>query len=104
MTRADIQALFTGQIVEDEIEFTVRELAAACRLSTERIHAMVDVGLIDPDGREPSEWRFRGVSVRRILCAQRLQRDLGVNAAGAALALELLEKIEKLQLRLRRYE
>jgi chaperone modulatory protein CbpM len=34
----------------------------------------------------------------------RLQRDLGVNVAGVALALDLLEEIERMQTRLRRFE
>jgi chaperone modulatory protein CbpM len=33
--------------------------------------------------------------------ASRLQRDLGVNLAGAALALELLQEIEALRARLK---
>jgi chaperone modulatory protein CbpM len=33
-----------------------------------------------------------------------LQRDLGVNTPGAALALELLEELEQLRARLRRLE
>ena len=32
------------------------------------------------------------ISVRRVRRAQRLEQDLGVNVAGAALALELLEE------------
>jgi chaperone modulatory protein CbpM len=38
--------------------------------------------------------------VRRVRTVVRLQRDLGVNLPGAALALELLERIEELQRRL----
>lgn len=46
----------------------------------------------------------RGISVRRVRCAQRLEQDLGVNIAGAALALELLEELERLRARLHRLE
>ena len=53
-------------------------------------------------GRDPEHWRFRGASVRRVRCALRLERDLGVNFAGAALALELLEELEALRARLER--
>jgi len=45
----------------------------------------------------PVQWRFSGASVYRARTIQRLQRDLGVNIAGAALALALLEEIDTLQ-------
>jgi chaperone modulatory protein CbpM len=44
------------------------------------------------------------VSVRRVRCALELKRDLGVNWAGAALALELLDELNSLRARLRRFE
>jgi len=53
-----------------------------------------------PDGREPHRWRFTGTHLRRATVAIRLQRDLGVNLAGAALALQLLDELEVLQARL----
>jgi len=45
-----------------------------------------------------------GVSVQRIVRAERLSRDLNVNAAGAALVLDLLDEMERLRQRLDRFE
>ena len=42
-------------------------------------------------------WRFHISGVRRVRTVVRLQRDLGSNLAGAALALELPDRVEKLQ-------
>jgi chaperone modulatory protein CbpM len=49
---------------------------------------------------EPHRWRFSGTHLRRATVALRLQRDLGVNLAGAALALELLDELDTLRARL----
>jgi chaperone modulatory protein CbpM len=57
--------------------------------------------VLDPLGSGPNELRFRYTSVRITLTAIRLQDDLGVNLAGAALALDLLDRIDELQRRLR---
>jgi chaperone modulatory protein CbpM len=59
---------------------------------------------VEPIGRRPESWQFRGVSLRRIRCAQRLEDDLGVNTAGVALVLDLLEELEELRTRLGRFE
>jgi hypothetical protein len=40
----------------------------------------------------------------RLARAMRLRRDLGVNLAGALLACDLLDRIDVLEARLRRYE
>ncbi|MGH8614693.1 MAG: chaperone modulator CbpM [Gammaproteobacteria bacterium] len=58
-------------------------------------------GLIEPTRPEPRQWRFAGRSLRRAGIALRLERNLGVNLAGAALALEPLDEIERLRARLR---
>ena len=72
--------------------------------ATDRIVEFVEEGVIEPIGRDPARWRFRAISVRRVRCAQRLEQDLGVNTAGVALALELLDELEQLRARLRRLE
>jgi chaperone modulatory protein CbpM len=102
--REDLLSLLTGEVLEDEVELTLGELSRACQVSAERVLELVDEGILEPRGRDPARWRFHGVSVRRARCAIRLQRDLGVNPAGAALALDLLEELERLRVRLRRLE
>jgi len=65
---------------------------------------MAEEGVIEPVGRSPERWRFRGASLRRLRCAQRLQEDLGVNTAGIALVLDLMDELEQLRARLGRLE
>lgn len=93
-----------GQIVEEEAALSLGELCRVCAVSAEDVLRLVEEGVIEPRGREPLVWRFEAVCVRRIVRAQRLRRDLGVNLAGAALALDLLEELDRLRSRLRRYE
>jgi chaperone modulatory protein CbpM len=93
-----------GDLVEDDEELSLQELCSACELSESQVVEMVEHGVIDPVGGEPAEWRFVGVSLQRVRITRNLQRDLGVNTPGAALALELLEELEELRARLRRLE
>jgi chaperone modulatory protein CbpM len=46
---------------------------------------------------DASEWRFSGAALRRARIALRLERDLGVNLPGVALALDLLEELQRLR-------
>ena len=100
----EILSLLTGEVLEEEVELTLAELCRACRLPAERVFELVEEGVVEPVGRDPVRWRFRGVSVRRVRCVLRFERDLGVNVAGAALALDLLEQIEAMRSRLHRLE
>lgn len=100
----ELQKLLSGEILEEQIDLTLAELCRACQLSAEQIFELVEQGVIEPRGRQPASWRFTGVSIRRVRRAQRLQQDLGVNPAGVALALDLLDELEQLRQRLRRLE
>lgn len=102
--RNELLTLLTGEVLEEDRELTLAELCGACQLSADQVVGLVEQGLIEPRGREPTHWRFQSISVYRVNCAQRLERDLGVNTAGAALALELLDELEQLRNRMRRYE
>jgi chaperone modulatory protein CbpM len=102
--KKDSLKLLSGDLLEEDVELSLAQICRACRLSAEQIVELVDQGVIEPSGREPVSWRFQGISLRRVHFTQRMQRDLGVNAPGAALALDLLEELEQLRSRLRRFE
>ncbi len=97
-----IQELLSGEILDDSDEITLAELCQTCRLSAEQVLELVEYGIVEPRGQQPSRWRFHHISIRRIQCAQRLKRDLGVNTAGIALALDLLDELEQLRNKVQR--
>ena len=101
-SRESKRMTLVGTILEEEVVLSLGELCRASRLPAERVIELAEEGVIEPIGRRPETWRFRGVSLRRIRCAERLEEDLGVNTAGAALVLDLLEELEQLRTRLDR--
>jgi len=92
--------ILLGQIVEEELTLTADELSSACAVERERILELIEHGLLELSG--DAEQRIGGNALRRASIALRLQRDLEVNAAGATLVVELLERIQALEARLRR--
>jgi len=88
-------------ILEEQQDLTLEEVCRVCRTGTDHLLALVDEGVVTPLGTEPARWRFSGVQLRQVRVAVRLQRDLGVNEAGAALALQLMGELEDLRARLR---
>lgn len=88
-----------GRILEDDALFSLEELCRSCSLLPEQLLEMVDEGIIEPIDYQQTttSWQFAGNSVVRVRTVIRLQRDLGVNLAGAALAVELLDEIKALR-------
>ncbi|MEN8214067.1 MAG: chaperone modulator CbpM [Pseudomonadota bacterium] len=89
--------ILKGEILDEEVMLTLAELSRACTMHADWIIDLIDEGIIEPRGREIAEWRFSGASLNRVQCVMRLQRDLGVNLAGAALVLELMDEIQQLR-------
>ena len=104
MTKENGDTVLQCEIVETRLEMSLSDLCEVCTVTTERVEQLVDEGLVEPVGREPAEWRFSGHSVRRVVVAERLSRDLRLNAAGAALVLDLLDEVTQLRQRLQRLE
>ena len=92
--------ILTGIIVEENVVFTLHELSDACGKPPEWILALVDEGVIEPLGSDQGHWKFSGYCLRKVRVVQHLQADLGVNLAGAGLALDLLEEVEALRNRI----
>ncbi len=88
-----------GEIVEEHVEFTLSELSRASGASEAQLRLWIEEGAFEPQGESVQTWRFSGVSLHRAIRAHRLTRDLGLNPAGVALALELIEEIDTLRAR-----
>jgi chaperone modulatory protein CbpM len=94
----------SSEILETSATCTLDELCTACHVETEWVTSLVNYGAIDPVGNEQAHWRFAGIAVVRVQRAKRLERDLGLNLPGVALALDLLDKIDELRSRLKVHE
>jgi chaperone modulatory protein CbpM len=95
--KESVTTYLAAQIVEEDVEFTLVELCRASGASEEQLTMWVSEGAFEPQGAGPQEWRFSGAALRRVRTAQRLARDLEINAAGIALALDLLDEIAALR-------
>jgi len=61
---------------------------------------LVDAGVIEPRGPAPEAWSFPASALMRARATARLVNDLGVNLAGVALILDLIEERRQLERRL----
>ena len=89
------------ELIDEQTTFTLADLCRSCAIEAELIEDLVEQGILEPTGRRGRHWCFPSRSLKRTRITLHLQRDLGVNLAGAALALDLLERIEVLDAQLR---
>jgi chaperone modulatory protein CbpM len=92
----------SGEIVE-ESALSLAELSRMFAVDERHVVEWVEEGVLTVIEVDTSAWRFSGAALRRARIALRLERDLGVNLPGVALALDLLEELEQLR-RLRQGE
>jgi len=78
---------------------SLTEISQACSCRNEWVVDLVEEGVLVPFGQERSDWRFPGNSLSKAYAARRLERDLGINLAGVAVILDLLEEVESLRSR-----
>ncbi len=87
----------TGKILSEDPKLALNEICETCGLPEAKIKAYIEEGVVEVRGDDITRWRFSEISVVRIQKAYRLERDLRLNPAGAALALELMSQIEELK-------
>ena len=83
-------------LLDETAEFCLEDLCRICGVQEWLVGDIVQEGVDEPRG-EAGDWRFTGVAVTRVRRVLRLQEEFEINLAGAALALELLEEIERLR-------
>lgn len=96
MNSRDLLLVHIGTVIEED-SLTLGQLCRACDVHADWIISLVEEGIIEPQGEDIRLWRFSGASLVRARIALRIQRDLGVNLAGIALVLDLIEEIEGLR-------
>lgn len=90
-----------GTLMDETVQFSLVELCECAKTTQEQVIAMVEEGLLEPEGASIHTWRFDTRALKRVQIAIRLQHDLGVNLPGSALVLDLLEEMEALRRRMR---
>jgi chaperone modulatory protein CbpM len=101
MNQQDTNAL-SGTIFDEDTDITVVELCELCCIDRPTVEQLIAEGILEPRyGKDSSDAQLPYSSVRITSIVVRLQRDLGVNLAGAALAIDLLQHIDELRAQLR---
>jgi chaperone modulatory protein CbpM len=87
-----IVEMTTIELLDDTLSLPVNEVLAITRIERSYLIEMVDAGIVTPSGMSVDQWTFASRDLRRLRIARRLIADLDVNAAGAAVILDLLEE------------
>ncbi|MGC1505357.1 MAG: chaperone modulator CbpM [Sulfitobacter sp.] len=83
---------------------TLQDLCRFCQAEETWVVELVEYGVLEPIGSTTGNWRFVGSNIVRAKKARRLKRDLGINTAGIALVLDLLEERDAVLRRLAQHE
>lgn len=90
-----------AELLGDDDWLRVDELCVRLSVEQHWITELVEAGALDPrGGSEPSAWLFPRRELPRVLAITRIVSDLGVNPAGAAIIVELVEERRRLLARL----
>ena len=100
MTEKETPAV-APDVAEDTAVFTLQELCISCDVNADWVAALVEQGAVEPLGRSRQDWHFATLSIVRVAKAKRLERDLGLNLPGIALALDLLDQLDAMRAQIR---
>lgn len=78
---------------------TLQEITYSLHISPEILTEIIDEGIVNPQEDANAQLLFDHEAYRRINTVIKLHRDLGVNFAGAALIIELLDELQQLRLK-----
>ena len=96
MSPSDDRVL-SGSLFDESARLSIGDLSRMCAVDERHIVEYVEEGVLSVVEINAAEWHFTGAALRRARRALRLERDLEINLAGVALALELMEEVERLR-------
>ena len=92
------------QLLDERTEVEFAELLSVSRFSREQLLELVEQGALEPSGESESGWRFPSGAVSTVRAAARLRAAFDLDTSGLVLALDLLERIDELEHRVRELE
>ncbi len=80
-----------------EAYLSAEELARAAGIRAATLARLIGLGLVEPmpNERRPAAPTFSAAAASRLRRMLRLHRDLGVNLTGAAIIVDLVERLER---------
>lgn len=96
--------IIEGQMLDESVWLEIGEFCAYLRVEHHWVVDLVEAGVIEPRGTAPEAWSFPASAIVRARATARLVNDLGVNLAGAAVILDLIEERDRLERRLAEIE
>jgi chaperone modulatory protein CbpM len=94
-------SVLIGVLIEDSKTVSYTEVCQKYNIPEELLREMMEHGLFSNQSTQIEQLKLNQKELHRIESAFRLHHDLGINLPGVVLAIELLEKIEKLDNELR---
>jgi chaperone modulatory protein CbpM len=95
--------LLEAHVVTEGDWIGATEICQLCRIDFDAVQELADLGVLEPR-HSGGAWQVPAAALPRLRIVGALMRDLGLNASGAALALELLETQRALERRIRELE
>lgn len=95
------KTVITGVLIEDTTTFSFIEVCTRYHIPKKLLHEMIEQGLFDVQSTNEQQLTLTQKDLQKMESAFRLHKDLGVNLEGVALALELLDELERLRTELK---
>lgn len=77
--------------------FSFEDLCDVTELTSHVVIEVVEHGIVEPRGNDPTSWVFDVEMITVTKKAVRLHQDLGIDWTGIALAINLLDEVESLR-------
>ncbi len=95
--KKNIVKIYEGILIEEDKPLSLNQLSERCMISKIELQELVYEGIIEPLEVQEKSWSFSSETLWRVKKVQRLRRDLDLNIPGAALTMQLLDRIEELE-------
>ncbi|MBS0580198.1 MAG: MerR family transcriptional regulator [Proteobacteria bacterium] len=95
-----ITQVYEAHLVGEGDWISATEVCQLCRIDLAAVQELAELGVVVGVRDSGAGWQMPASTLPRLRIVGALMRDLGVNASGAALALELLETQRVLERRI----